>query len=290
MVLGRLFIAVKQFIIRSLIGIIEFWLGPLSLRSLRVEWALRRNSSARLQNYDWESGNETDEADGLLEDEVSDYEYRADLAKKLSNSLKILKGYKKLISEVEERRSELYDPENEEHERKLLRLWRLLKPDEELTARKSKQWQEVGFQGDDPATDFRGMGVLGLDQLLFFAQFDVAKCQRVMAISQDEIIGFPFAIAGITFTALCRQLLQENLLKNHFVNSCNQPPTIDNFHQVYCRIFYLFAEFWLHSSPPNVMNFNPVKSKFIDAIESYLGRADSNLLDILPEDVYKIAA
>ena len=35
-------------------------------------------------------------------------------------------------------------------------------PGTELEARRTKQWQDIGFQGKDPATDFRGMGVLGL--------------------------------------------------------------------------------------------------------------------------------
>ena len=35
-------------------------------------------------------------------------------------------------------------------------------PSEKLTSRVSPQWKELGFQGIDPATDFRGMGVFGL--------------------------------------------------------------------------------------------------------------------------------
>ena len=35
-------------------------------------------------------------------------------------------------------------------------------PGTELESRHTKQWQEIGFQGKDPATDFRGMGILGL--------------------------------------------------------------------------------------------------------------------------------
>ena len=35
-------------------------------------------------------------------------------------------------------------------------------PSEKLTSRVSPQWKELGFQGNDPATDFRGMGIFGL--------------------------------------------------------------------------------------------------------------------------------
>lgn len=33
-------------------------------------------------------------------------------------------------------------------------------PTKKLKARISKQWADIGFQGDDPKTDFRGMGIL----------------------------------------------------------------------------------------------------------------------------------
>ena len=47
-----------------------------------------------------------------------------------------------------------------------LKLWRLLSPDTVLQSRVSKQWADIGFQGDDPATDFRGMGLLSLHNLM----------------------------------------------------------------------------------------------------------------------------
>jgi ELMO domain-containing protein len=50
----------------------------------------------------------------------------------------------------------------------------------------------MGFQGNDPATDFRGMGILGLENNIYFAfHFN------------DEMIGileqerqYPFCVAG----------------------------------------------------------------------------------------------
>lgn len=35
---------------------------------------------------------------------------------------------------------------DEEHEQKLIRLWKLLKPDQKLKELKTDQWQEIGFQ------------------------------------------------------------------------------------------------------------------------------------------------
>lgn len=42
----------------------------------------------------------------------------------------------------------------------------MLKGDKVLTGRITRQWEEIGFQGADPASDFRGAGILGLNQLL----------------------------------------------------------------------------------------------------------------------------
>jgi len=48
----------------------------------------------------------------------------------------------------------------------LVQLWNNLQPNVTLIGRISPQWTDIGFQGSDPATDFRGMGLLGLLDLL----------------------------------------------------------------------------------------------------------------------------
>ncbi|NXQ78641.1 ELMD2 protein, partial [Quiscalus mexicanus] len=84
----------------------------------------------------------------------------------LQISLLQISGYKKLYLAVENLRKVPYDSENEEHEEQLIELWNLLMPHQSLRARISKQWCDIGFQGEDPKTDFRGMGLLGLVNLL----------------------------------------------------------------------------------------------------------------------------
>jgi len=49
----------------------------------------------------------------------------------------------------------------------MVQLWNSLQPDVALTERISPQWTVIGFQGSDPATDFRGMGLLGLLNLVW---------------------------------------------------------------------------------------------------------------------------
>ncbi|VDN51636.1 unnamed protein product [Dracunculus medinensis] len=151
---------------------------------------------------------------------------------KLLDSLRQIRGYWELCEQVEERRKQKYDRKNPDHEK---RLWTLLMPDHELIGSRSKKWQEIGFQGDDPGTDFRGMGVLALDQLLFFAQYDVASAQFLVH-RVFHSFRFPMALAGITLTAMARKLLMDGYLKNHFYNTIKGPPTMDNFHHAYCEV------------------------------------------------------
>eukprot|EP00948_MAST-09A_sp_MAST-9A-sp1_P002954 g2954.t1 len=76
---------------------------------------------------------------------------------------------------------------------KLNQLWENLMPGVlRRGGRKSEDWKEIGFQGTDPVTDFRGMGMLGLEQLLFFSSHFPSAAQRICAESvqteeEDEI-------------------------------------------------------------------------------------------------------
>uniref|UniRef100_A0A8C6T8V3 ELMO domain containing 1 n=1 Tax=Neogobius melanostomus TaxID=47308 RepID=A0A8C6T8V3_9GOBI len=101
----------------------------------------------------------------------------------LGASLLQIVGYRALLMQVEKLRREAYDCENQEHEEMLLKLWKELRPDTPLSGRISKQWCEIGFQGSDPKTDFRGMGLLGLHNLLYFAEHDKATALQMLSDS-----------------------------------------------------------------------------------------------------------
>lgn len=62
-----------------------------------------------------------------------------------------------------------FSHDNIEHETLLQRLWAALYPDRPFKPKSSK-WKRAGFQGPDPATDFRGGGELALRCMLYFAE------------------------------------------------------------------------------------------------------------------------
>ena len=68
-------------------------------------------------------------------------------------------------------RKTTFDPDNQpSHDELLRRLWQCGFPGVPLAQRVTSEWVRLGFQGDDPATDFRGMGVLGLHNLVYFGE------------------------------------------------------------------------------------------------------------------------
>ncbi|KAF1497660.1 ELMO domain-containing protein 1, partial [Eudyptula minor] len=163
-------------------------------------------------------------------------------------------------------------------------LWKCLKPNSPLKARISKQWCEIGFQGDDPKTDFRGMGLLGLYNLVYFAEWDTEIAQQVLSdslqpkysvsysvlkdyklftnVAASFSYSYSFAIVGINITDLAYNLLVSGALKTHFYNVAPEAPTLTHFQQTFCYLMHEFHKFWIEEDPLDIMEFNRVREKF----------------------------
>jgi hypothetical protein len=103
--------------------------------------------------------------------------------------------------------SEKYDTTNPKHEKLLKRLWDISFPDRKLKNRISPQWKDMGFQGTDPATDFRGGGVFGLWNLIYFAE-TYPKVYKLMFTKSVQLNGsYPFVIAGLNVTMMLFDIL-----------------------------------------------------------------------------------
>lgn len=137
-----------------------------------------------------------------------------------------------LLHTLNVRASTKYDTENTAHERKLRELWNLMMPTEALKNRISSQWTKIGFQGKDPATDFRGMGLLGLDNLHYLAKHYPGTTQRILDSSNHQSSGFSMAIVGINLTHISLNLFRNRELYYHFYV---QGVNIESFHEFYCK-------------------------------------------------------
>lgn len=190
--------------------------------------------------------------------------------KSFSKCVEQIWGYRQLIAVVESLRTTAYDSDNLLHERKLHDLWTSLMPDVRLESRITKQWQDIGFQGDDPKTDFRGMGMLGLENLLFFATEYKTVAAHVLSHSNHPVHGYFFAIVGINITSMAWKLLKTGDAKTYIYNVSKSLPSIRLFHQFYSYLFYEFDRYWLECRPKNMMEFPIISEKFERNIKMYL--------------------
>ncbi|XP_027201109.2 ELMO domain-containing protein 3-like [Dermatophagoides pteronyssinus] len=106
-----------------------------------------------------------------------------------------------------------------------------------------QHWEEIGFQGSDPSTDFRGVGILGLFQLTFFV-ITPKVCQlskEIYNLSLDQIQHYPFAITSMNITQIILQMLRDGSL-NHFINESDS--VLNIFNQFYFGTFLYFHKIW----------------------------------------------
>uniref|UniRef100_A0A3Q3ICZ4 ELMO domain-containing protein n=1 Tax=Monopterus albus TaxID=43700 RepID=A0A3Q3ICZ4_MONAL len=186
-------------------------------------------------------------------------------------------GYSSLFISVEDLRKEVFSSENPEHEAMLLKLWDLLMPTVKLESRITKQWGDIGFQGDDPKTDFRGMGMLGLINLVFFSENYTEEARQVLSHANHPKLGYSYAIVGINLTEMAYSLLKSGALKPHFYNTVLGTPELRHFHQLYCYLAYEFDKFWVAEEPESIMLFNQYREKFHNIVKTHLQDPDVSL-------------
>jgi len=184
-----------------------------------------------------------------------------------------------------------YNGDSVDHESMLKELWDLLMPSTDFERISKANWESIGFQGKDPATDFRGQGLLGLHNLLYLAQ-NYTEQSRTML--EKEHGGFPLALASINISAFLTQLVKKNggLIGN--------PLFVDEGLDVF-RVTSIFSEFFSlifldfesqyskevasylgNGGNPAfvIMQFNPIREKFFKELEAKVGTAsfDENFI------------
>lgn len=71
-----------------------------------------------------------------------------------------------------------------------------------------KQWLEIGFQGPDPTTDFRGAGMLGLYNLHDFVVNNKDISYKIFLDATDKIKWYFFAACGINITGAIIEMIE----------------------------------------------------------------------------------
>lgn len=134
---------------------------------------------------------------------------------------------------------------------------------EQVMGKDFKGWHDLGFQGETPATDFRGAGSFGLIQFHSFCTNNTKDCQRLVsesrsATSQDEVgPWYPLALVSIRLSmALCELLKREKVLV--FGLYYTDPQVwLRTLETVHAALLVQFHEAWLQG-----VNSGSVKTYF----------------------------
>ncbi|XP_075732454.1 ELMO domain-containing protein 3-like isoform X1 [Rhipicephalus microplus] len=104
-------------------------------------------------------------------------------------------------------------------------------------------WERIGFQGNDPATDLRGVGVLGMLHLLFLTTGfgNIELVNDIYSLSRDREQNFPFALMSLNITKMSIEALREEVL-NRCCNERNDVTDVVN--EFYAGTFLLLYLSW----------------------------------------------
>ncbi len=181
-----------------------------------------------------------------------------------------------------------YDKENPLHEETLLKLWKLSFPSTELQNRISNQWKELGFQGNDPATDFRGGGFFGLALIVHFAEKEPIKYQKYLE-GKHHSEPYPMAISALNIQNMIYELLglgmkpqiisssnRKKLIQYIFISTIDDSEeNINRFKELYIALFSLLDSTWATSNVSTLLDFPRVLESTRTQFVSYLEKSMS---------------
>ncbi|AQK49824.1 uncharacterized protein [Zea mays] len=167
------------------------------------------------------------------------------------------------LQRLKHRMKVYFDPSRRDHQEALKALWHATYPDQELEGLISEQWKDMGWQGRDPSTDFRGAGFISLENLLFFAKTFSASFQRLLnkQCGNRATWEYPFAVAGVNITFMIMQMLDlqstkpRTFVRAIFIQMLSEDEWA--FDLLYCVAFVVMDKQWLDKNA-SYMDFNEV--------------------------------
>ncbi|PNW75866.1 hypothetical protein CHLRE_12g557252v5 [Chlamydomonas reinhardtii] len=211
------------------------------------------------------------------------------------------------LQQLRDKVAERFDIASPSHQDSLRRLWSLAFSGEPCTALKTPRWKDMGWQGDDPATDFRGAGLYGLDNLIYLAEVHPDTFRRLLDKSEGTRAAweYPFAVAGLNLTWALSELLELHAptgaaaaaaaaaANSNSDSSGPRPPrgaagraflTLLSesevaFEELYCAAYCLLDATWLEMRA-SYMEFNAVMKRVKGQVEKALASRPADMAQL----------
>ncbi|XP_078433132.1 ELMO/CED-12 family protein [Wolffia australiana] len=167
------------------------------------------------------------------------------------------------LKKLKDRLQTSFDETRPDHQDALKALWKATFPGAVPSGLVSDKWKEMGWQGPNPATDFRGCGFVSLENLLFLARTYPASYRRLL-FKQGGVRAtweYPFAVAGINVSFMLIQMLELHSTKPKSLPAINFIKILSEdeeaFDVLYCIAFEMMDAQWL-ALGASYMQFNEV--------------------------------
>ena len=134
-----------------------------------------------------------------------------------------------------------FDDDDAQHERLLQAVYRVLTGDKRNCPRYGRHWEDIGFQGNDPATDLRDAGMLGLLHMLYFAENHFDEARRIHLLAKDPFQNFPLMATSLNMTLIAMRALRDGRL---FRSANRSGSPLLAAAELYMALFHRMYERW----------------------------------------------
>ena len=123
--------------------------------------------------------------------------------------------------------------------------------------------EEIGFQGKNPLTDFRGSGLLGLKQLWYFSINDI-RSEQVFRIATGKRTWYYYAATGISISGKVIQFIEERDCDKYFYDNNNEINLYNFTQSLYNEFFVAFNNMWIEKGYYDIMRVNSTLEEFME--------------------------
>ncbi|XP_002971167.2 ELMO domain-containing protein A [Selaginella moellendorffii] len=191
------------------------------------------------------------------------------------------------LHKLQKRLQVAFDGSNSKHAEALVALWHEAFPGRLFDGLITEKWKEMGWQGTDPSTDFRGGGFISLENLLFLAQRYPRSFSKLLHKEEGQRSEweYPFAVAGINVSFMLIQMLDLRSEKPSSLSGLKFAKILAEdeqaFDVLYCVAFEMMDAQWL-AMRASYMEFNAVLSATRSQLERELSLDDVYRVQDLP--------
>lgn len=171
---------------------------------------------------------------------------------------------------------EKINKDNKAHMKMLYDIWFHHYPNDKDIQDIDKKWRKwnilnnfiinivnIGFQGKDPLTDFRGSGLLGLKHLWQFNMMD-PRAENVFNVATNQKTWYFFAATGINISGKVIEFIEKGNCDKYFYELKEEMNLYLFTQKLYNEFFNGFNELWVERNYTDFMKVNTLLEEFME--------------------------